>query len=104
MGEPTAPPGESLGRESDPLIGRVISVVAATLKIEPARITAESSFQELGSDSLDALNILFALEEEFNITIPDNAALGITTVSQLVEALRPFVPDGRPGASQGSGS
>jgi len=86
-------------RQADPLVGRVISVVATTLKIDPARITVESSFQELGSDSLDALNILFALEEEFNINIPDEAAQGISTVRQLVESLRPFVPDGGPKAS-----
>jgi acyl carrier protein len=100
MKDSVSSPSELQTGEPDPLALRVISIVAATLKIDRSRINVESRFEDLGSDSLDALNILFALEEEFDITIPDDSARGITTVRQLVDSLRPFVRDGGPAASR----
>lgn len=79
---------------SDELIKRVISVIAATQKMEPGKITIDSTFEELGIDSLDGVNILFALENEFNISIPDEGAQGIRGVREMVEALSKLVPDG----------
>ena len=72
----------------DDLSQRVISVIAATQHIAAEKITEESTFQELGIDSLDGINILFALENEFNINIPDDEAQTIRTVHDAIEGVR----------------
>ena len=78
----------------DDLSQRVISVIAATQHIAADKITEENSFQELGIDSLDGINILFALENEFNINIPDDQAQNIRTVRDAVEGVRKLVEGG----------
>jgi acyl carrier protein len=72
---------------SDELTQRVISCIAESQKIPADKISLDSSFEELGIDSLDGVNILFALENEFNINIPDEGVQGIRGVRQMVEAL-----------------
>lgn len=66
------------------LTARVIGVIAKTQHIPPETVTEESTFEQLSIDSLDGLQILFALEEEFKIDIPDEAGRQITSVSQAV--------------------
>jgi acyl carrier protein len=51
------------------------------------KITATSTFEELGFDSLDGINILFALENEFDINIPDDAARQIKSIPEMVEGI-----------------
>ena len=63
----------------------VLGVIADTQRIPREKIALDSRFEELGMDSMDAVNILFALEEKFDITIPDEAAKQIRSDS----------PDGR---------
>lgn len=75
----------------DELSQRVIRVMAATQHLPPEKIAIDSSFQELGIDSLDGINILFALESEFDINIPDDAAKEIRTVRDMVEGVRQLV-------------
>jgi acyl carrier protein len=72
---------------SDELIARVTGVIAQTQRIPPESVTIEKSFEELKIDSLDGINILFALEGEFNIDIPDDEAHSIRTVRDLVEGI-----------------
>ncbi len=72
---------------SDDIAQRVISVMAATQHIAPETISIDSTFEELKIDSLDGINILFALENEFNISIPDEAARNIKTVREMVEGV-----------------
>lgn len=79
---------------SDELIGRVISCIAATQHIAPEKITVDSTFEELGVDSLDGINILFALENEFSINIPDDAARGIRSVREMVEGVEKLLAGG----------
>ena len=76
---------------SNDLTERVISVIAKTQRIAPEKITAESTFEELGLDSLDAVNILFALEEEFKIEIPDDRAREIRSIRQMIEGVEKLV-------------
>lgn len=78
------------------LAQRVISVIASTQHIEPEKISIDSTFQELNIDSLDGINILFALENEFNISIPDEAAQNIRTVREMVDGVRRLL-EGGPG-------
>lgn len=66
---------------------RVISVIAKFKKIPEENITLDSSLEEFELDSLDGLNLIFELEEEFDITIPDEEALKLKTVREIVENL-----------------
>ena len=72
---------------SNDLTERVISVIAATQRIPREKISPESTFEELGLDSLDSVNILFALEEEFKISIPDDDTRDIKGVKQMTEGI-----------------
>jgi acyl carrier protein len=72
---------------SDELTQRVISVIAESQKIPPEKITIDSTFEELGIDSLDGVNILFELEGAFNVSIPDEGASGIRSIRDAVEAM-----------------
>ena len=76
---------------------RVISVIAATQHMEVSKISEESSFAELGIDSLDGINILFALENEFNINIPDDEAQNIRTVQDAIAGVRKLLERGDEG-------
>lgn len=66
----------------------VIAAIAAAKKIAPERISLDSTFEELGVDSLDSLTILFALEERFDISIPDEAAREMRAVREVVDGLQ----------------
>ena len=68
---------------SDELTQRVLKTIASAQRIPVEKVKIDSTFEELGIDSMDGVNILFALENEFNITIPDEAAKQIRTISKL---------------------
>ncbi len=78
----------------DELTGRVLRVIAATQRLPIETVTPEKSFEELGIDSMDGINILFALESEFDISIPDEGARQIRTVAEMVEGVRRLVEAG----------
>ena len=59
---------------SDDVLRRVMQVIADTQRIPLEKISPDSTFEELQIDSLDGINILFAVENEFNINVPDAAA------------------------------
>ncbi len=63
---------------------RVISVIAKTQHLERDKITPESTFQDLGIDSLDGINIAFGLENEFDINIPDDALPQLKSIGDIV--------------------
>lgn len=65
---------------------RVIDIVAEQLGVDKEKITRETSFvNDLGADSLDQVELVMELEEEFDIQIPDDAAEKIQTVGQAIE-------------------
>jgi acyl carrier protein len=67
-------------------VQRVIKVVAEQLGVNEADIKNESSFVgDLGADSLDTVELVMALEEEFGCEIPDEDAEKITTVQQAID-------------------
>lgn len=76
---------------SEDILQRVIKVIAETQRISPDGINADSTFQELNIDSLDGINILFAVENEFNINVPDDAAKSIRTVRDMVNGVERLV-------------
>ena len=65
---------------------KVRSIVAEQLSVDPNEIKPDSNFQnDLGADSLDTVELVMALEEAFDIEIPDEAAEGIATVGDAVK-------------------
>jgi acyl carrier protein len=58
------------------------------MHLDPGRITPESTFEELGFDSLDGINILFGLENEFDLSISDDAARQVRDIAGLTEGIR----------------
>ena len=65
---------------------RVKEIVAEQLGVEEAQVLTESSFMDdLGADSLDTVELVMALEEEFDIEIPDEDAEKIQTVNDDIE-------------------
>ncbi len=66
---------------------RVIRVFAEFKKLPPEEIKMETTFEELGLDSLDGLNLIFELEEEFDLTVPDNQIQEMKSVEQVVAGI-----------------
>ena len=68
------------------IVARVKKIVAEQLGVNEADIKDNSSFvEDLGADSLDSVELVMALEEEFGCEIPDEDAEKITTVQQAVD-------------------
>jgi acyl carrier protein len=72
---------------SDELMQKVIKVIAATKRIPAASVTIESDFAQLGIDSMDAVEILFALENEFDVSIPDDEVRSVRDIRQMCEGV-----------------
>ena len=81
--------------ETDDLSANVIRVIAETQRIPAESITLNSTFQELKVDSLDGINIVFALENEFGISIPDEGVQNMRSVKETVEGVRRLVEEKR---------
>ncbi|MDM9380302.1 MULTISPECIES: acyl carrier protein [unclassified Chlorogloeopsis] len=65
---------------------KVKKIVSEQLSVEADKVTPQASFaNDLGADSLDTVELVMALEEEFDIEIPDEAAEKITTVQEAVD-------------------
>ncbi len=68
------------------ITSRVIAVVSEQLSVDASEIRPESSFQDdLGADSLDLVELIMAMEEEFDVKIDDDAATKIKTVQNAVD-------------------
>ncbi|HYL36826.1 MAG TPA: phosphopantetheine-binding protein [Bryobacteraceae bacterium] len=79
------------------LTQRVRGIIAATQHLPQEKVMADSTFEELGIDSLDGINILFAVENEFNINIPDDAAQSIRSVRDVVDGIAKLLDQGEGG-------
>jgi acyl carrier protein len=70
----------------EPVADRVKKIIVDQLGVEEDLVTAEASFvDDLGADSLDTVELVMALEEEFGIEIPDEDAEKITRVKEAIE-------------------
>lgn len=67
----------------DDVMSRVIRVIAETQRIPVESVKPESTFEELKIDSLDGINIVFAIENEFNVNVPDDAAKSLRSVADM---------------------
>jgi acyl carrier protein len=81
---------------SEELEHRILHVIADAQRLPPEKVTIDKTFEELGIDSMDGVSLLFALENEFDINIPDEAARSIRTVRQMVEGVAHIVEHGSP--------
>ncbi len=73
----------------DDLFDKMKKLIADRLEIEEEKITMESSFrQDLGADSLDTYELVYAIEEELGISIPDEKANEFETVKDALEYVK----------------
>lgn len=73
----------------DAILEKVKEVIKEQLGVEDDAIKLETSFiDDLGADSLDIVELIMALEEEFDMQIPDSEAEKISTVSDVVEYIK----------------
>jgi acyl carrier protein len=71
------------------LFGKLKKLIAEKLEIEEDQIKMESSFrQDLGADSLDTYELVYAIEEELGISIPDEKANEFETVADALEYIK----------------
>ena len=84
---------------------RVVDAIARSKRVDAAGIRPETTFEELGLDSLDAIELLFEIEEEFDLTVEDEAVQGKENVAQVIaaveEALAAAPAGERPPAQEG---
>lgn len=74
---------------SDDILGKVQKIVSEQLGVDEGEVKPEASFaNDLGADSLDTVELVMALEEEFDIEIPDEAAESISTVQSAVDFIK----------------
>ena len=77
------------------VLERVLRILADTQKLPLEQVTPEATFEQLNIDSLDGINILFALENEFDINIPDESARLVRDVRQLAAGVQKLI-DAKP--------
>ena len=67
---------------------KVKKLIASQLGIDEAKITEEARLiEDLGADSLDTVEMLMTLEEEFGIQIPDEEAMQLSTIKSIVDLI-----------------
>ena len=69
------------------VVERVIAVIEQTMKYETGRVKPESTFEELAIDSLDGINVAFALESEFDLNIPDDSLPKMRSVKDIATGI-----------------
>ena len=74
---------------SEEIFEKVKSIIVEQLGVTDTAVTMEASFiDDLGADSLDIVELIMALEEEFDIEIPDTDAEKIVTVGDVVDYIK----------------
>ncbi len=63
---------------------RVKEIVVDSLNVSEEEVTINSTLEDLGADSLDAVELIMALEEEYDIEIPEDEAKNFTSVNNIV--------------------
>jgi acyl carrier protein len=72
---------------SETIQDRVLKIIANTRRIPLESVRPDSTFEELGIDSLDRLNILFDLESEFDIEIDDEEAKKVQNIPEMIAGI-----------------
>jgi len=66
---------------------RVQNIIAKHLRVETEKVPLDATFEQLGMDSLDSVNLLFEVEDEFDISINDQEAKSIKSLPQMVDGV-----------------
>ncbi|OGW76111.1 MAG: hypothetical protein A2Z72_01945 [Omnitrophica bacterium RBG_13_46_9] len=70
------------------------SIVAEITEVEPEKITLEANFvEDLGMDSMMALEVLASVEKKYNLKIPEDYLMKVTNLSNLVEIAKKFLKE-----------
>jgi len=78
----------------DEILKKVKEITSEQLGVDDSQITPEAKFvDDLGADSLDTVELVMALEEEFNLEIPDEEAEKLTTVEKVVDYIEDHLED-----------
>jgi acyl carrier protein len=64
---------------------KIVDVIVKELKIEPSAVKVNVTFQDLGVDSLDMVQIIMKCEEQFGLEIPDETAEQFHTINDVVD-------------------
>jgi acyl carrier protein len=72
---------------TEEITARILGIIAETQRKDPAQVTIDSTFEELGIDSMDGVNIVFALENEFDINVPDDEVKKLRSVREMVDGV-----------------
>lgn len=78
---------------------RVIGIIAEQAVLEPSDVTLDSTLEDLGIDSLGLVESIFAIEEEFDISVPFNANeptesdFDISTVASIIQGIEKLVKE-----------
>lgn len=81
--------GRQFGMNPDAIFEKVKDVIVEQLGVEDDSVKLDTSFiDDLGADSLDIVELIMALEEEFDMQIPDGDAEKISTVNDVVEYIK----------------
>ena len=78
---------------NDTVREKVVRVFSEFKKIPAEDINDGTTFEELGFDSLDGLNLIFELEEEFDLVIPDDQAQSMKSVGQVIEGIETLLAE-----------
>ena len=81
---------------SDAITEKVLDLLASTKRVPREQVSVNSTFAELGLDSLDAINLIFEVESQFDISVPDDVANSIHSVPELVEKLKLLLAEKSP--------
>lgn len=61
------------------------------MEVDPSEIDEQATFDELGIDSLDGVNIVFDLESEYDVSIPNDEAMNISSVKEMLESFHRLI-------------
>ena len=73
---------------SDQVSEKAMSIVASVKQTPPNPVSIHNTFEELGIDSLEAIDIVFELEDGLNIGIPDEQALSVRSLAETIDGVR----------------
>ena len=82
----------------DEIARKLIEIIQNEKKVPEEKLTPETALADAGIDSLDALTILFAIEETFHVSIPDDKTRSMKTFGDMVDVVQELLP-----AAQGHG-
>ena len=78
----------------DEIAQKLTEIVRQEKQLPDDKLALDAPLADAGIDSLDSLTILFAIEEDFHISIPDDAARSIKTFGDMIDVVQQLLPQG----------